>query len=81
MFVPTLPDTPSIEVPAEEDAAQVLAELARLPDHEQQVLLLRYFDDLPVADIAAFLRRPIGTVTKQLSRALTRLRDRLKEES
>jgi RNA polymerase sigma-70 factor (ECF subfamily) len=53
--------------------------VARLPDHEQQVILLRYFEDLSVADIATQLGSPIGTVTKRLSRGLSRLRDRLKE--
>jgi RNA polymerase sigma-70 factor (ECF subfamily) len=81
VFVPTVPDMQWLDVPAEEDAALVLSALARIPDREQQVVLLRYFDDLAVADIAALLGRPVGTVTKQLSRALTRLRNLLKETS
>jgi RNA polymerase sigma factor (sigma-70 family) len=62
-----------------EDAARILSALAHIPDHEQQVLLLRYFDDLAVADIAARLGCAVGTVTKKISRALTRLRDHLQE--
>ena len=65
----------------EDDAALILSAPRGIPDREQQVLLLRYFDDLAVADIAALLGCPVGTVTKQLSRALARLRDRLKETS
>lgn len=79
VLVPTLPDMPSFDAPAEDDAALILTAVACIPDREQQVLLLRYFNDLAVADIAALLGCPVGTVTKQLSRALTRLRDRLKE--
>jgi RNA polymerase sigma-70 factor, ECF subfamily len=79
VLVAALPDMPSLDAPAEEDAALVLLALARIPDREQQVLLLRYFDGLAVADIAALLGCPVGTVTKQLSRAVARLRDRLKE--
>lgn len=85
VLVPDLPDLPSLDVtanrdtPAEDEAALVLSAVARIPDREQQVLLLRYFDDLAVADIAALLGCPVGTVTKQLSRALARLRGRLKE--
>ena len=81
VFVPTLPDIATFDAPAENDAALILTALACLPRHEQQVLLFRYFDDLSVHDIAAILSRPIGTVTKQLSRALARLRVRFKETS
>jgi|HubBroStandDraft_6_1064221.scaffolds.fasta_scaffold21634_2 RNA polymerase sigma-70 factor (ECF subfamily) len=81
VLVPNLPDRPSLAAPAEaeEDAAVVLSALARIPDREQQVVLHRYFDGLAVAEIAARLGCPVGTVTKQLSRAVARLRDRLQE--
>jgi RNA polymerase sigma-70 factor (ECF subfamily) len=78
-FVPQVPDSPTPTSPAEADAAAILAAATKLPDHEQQVLLLRYFDNLSVADIAVRLGRPVGTVTKQLSRALSRLRGLLEE--
>jgi RNA polymerase sigma-70 factor, ECF subfamily len=77
--VAVVPETPSLDPPPEEDAAHLLAAVAALPEHEQHVLLLRYFDDLPMAAIAARLDRPVGTITKQLTRAIARLRDRLKE--
>jgi len=80
VFVPAVPDIPTFDAPAEEDAALILNALAFLPSHEQQVLLLRYFDGLAVADISIFLSCPVGTVTKQLSRGLARLRDRFKEK-
>jgi len=79
VFVSALPDFPTPDAPAHEDAAQILMALTRLPPHEQQILLFRYFDDLSMNDIAATLGRPVGTITKQLSRALARLRGRLKE--
>jgi RNA polymerase sigma-70 factor (ECF subfamily) len=78
-FVPTVPEMPTFDAPAEEDAAAILAAVARLRTHEQQVLLLRYVDGLAVADIAVRLGRPVGTVTKQLSRALSHLRKHFKE--
>jgi RNA polymerase sigma-70 factor, ECF subfamily len=71
-------DIASFDRSSDEDAAYVLAEVARLPSHEQQVVMFRYFDGLSVMDIASILSRPVGTITKQLSRALARLRDRLK---
>jgi len=70
---------PSVDTPAEEDAALVLGVLSRIPEREQQIVLLRYFDGLAVADIASRLGCPVGTVTKRLTRALGRLRDRVRE--
>jgi RNA polymerase sigma-70 factor (ECF subfamily) len=56
------------------DAEDLLDAVARLPDHERVVVGLRYFDGHAVIDIAAITGRPVGTVTKQLSRAIKRLR-------
>ena len=80
VIVPTVREIPASPSPAEEDATVVLSALTRIPDREQQVLFLRYFDDLAVADIAHILGCPVGTVTKSISRALSRLRDYLKEK-
>jgi RNA polymerase sigma-70 factor, ECF subfamily len=57
----------------------LLGMVARLPEHERLVLGLRYFDGLSVAAIASATARPVGTVTKQLSRAIARLRDWMAE--
>lgn len=48
--------------------------VARLPDHERLVVGLRYFDGHGMNKIAEITGRPVGTVTKQLSRAIERLR-------
>jgi RNA polymerase sigma-70 factor, ECF subfamily len=61
------------------DSEELLAAIADLPDHERSVVVLRYVDGRSVAEIAAACGRPVGTVTKQLSRALERLRLTLKE--
>ncbi|MCL2646556.1 MAG: sigma-70 family RNA polymerase sigma factor [Phycisphaerales bacterium] len=61
-----------------EDAAEVLAALGRLGEQEQQVILLRYFSGLQVSEIAAVVGSPVGTITKQLSRAMARLREYLR---
>ncbi len=55
------------------DAEELLAAVARLPEHERLVVVLRYLDGHSVAEVAAALGRPVGTVTKQLSRAIERL--------
>ena len=39
-----------------------------LPERERRLLLLRHFDGHSVAAIAQIVGRPVGTVTKQLSR-------------
>jgi RNA polymerase sigma-70 factor, ECF subfamily len=61
------------------DSEELLAAIADLPDHERSVVVLRYVDGRSVAEIAAASGRPVGTVTKQLSRALERLRLTLTE--
>ena len=60
------------------DAEDLLAAVARLPEHERIVIVLRYVDGRSVAEVAAALGRPIGTVTKQLSRAIERLKIKTK---
>jgi RNA polymerase sigma-70 factor (ECF subfamily) len=60
------------------DAEDLLAAVAGLPEHERVVIALRYFDGRSVAEVAAALGRPIGTVTKQLSRAIERLKIKTK---
>ena len=52
----------------------LLALLARLPEQEQLLMGLRHFEGLSMVEISQATGRPLGTVTKQLSRALARLR-------
>lgn len=60
-----------------EDKQRLLSAIVRLPKAEQQVVMLRYFSDQSVIDVADILDRSVGTVTKQLSRARLRLRTML----
>lgn len=53
---------------------RLLAAVVKLPKAEKQVVMLRYFGDNSVNDVADILGRSTGTVTKQLSRARVRLR-------
>jgi RNA polymerase sigma-70 factor, ECF subfamily len=69
-------DGPAPRLSAESE--EVLAAVARLPDHERVIVALRYLDGHSVAEIAEALGRPVGTVTKQLSRAIGRLKGLLK---
>jgi RNA polymerase sigma-70 factor (sigma-E family) len=56
------------------DDDELLMALRRLPMQQRAVLVLRYYDDCTVDDIATTLDIPPGTVKSQLSRALARLR-------
>lgn len=49
--------------------ADVRAAVARLPRRYRQLVLLHYYADLPLPQIAAALDRPLGTVKRQLSEA------------
>jgi RNA polymerase sigma-70 factor (ECF subfamily) len=57
-----------------EDKQRLLAAVVKLSKAEKQVVMLRYFGENSVNDVANMLGRNVGTVTKQLSRARTRLR-------
>ena len=47
---------------------------------DQQIVYLRYFLDLPVAETAQTLQIPEGTVKSRLSRALEKLREIIQED-
>jgi len=63
----------------DDDAQEMLAAVARLPDHEQLAVVLHYFQGHKVETIAQITGRATGTVTKQLSRARRRLEQWLRE--
>ena len=64
----------------DEDSRWLLDCVRRLPEHEQLVVSMHYFDGHGVAEIARLTGRPVGTITKQLSRAIERLRGQMKAE-
>ena len=61
------------EVNFESEFQEVAALVALLPEQERMVISLRYFDGLSVREVASATNRPLGTVTKQLSRAIERM--------
>jgi RNA polymerase sigma-70 factor (ECF subfamily) len=58
---------------------EVARHIARLPEHERIITVMRYVDGRSVKDIAELTGRPLGTITKQISRAIERLRNWLVE--
>jgi len=51
----------------------------KLPERSRRLLMLRHFGGHSVADIATICGRPVGTITKQISRGYARLREQLQE--
>jgi RNA polymerase sigma-70 factor (sigma-E family) len=65
-------------VAAGDERAMVLWQAVRaLPQRQRAVLLLRFREDLPEAEVARLLGLPLGTVKSLGHRALARLRQRL----
>ena len=56
---------------------ELLSALAALPPRQRSVLVLRYFLDLPEAEVAAALKCSLGTVKSTASRGLARLEQTL----
>lgn len=63
-----------------DEAQQVAALLMALPDHQREVVILRYYQELSLAEIAEVLGIPVGTVKSRLSLGLGRLRAMMEQE-
>jgi RNA polymerase sigma factor (sigma-70 family) len=55
----------------------LLAALGTLSPRQRACVVLRFYEDLPVAGVAAALGLGEGTVKRYLSEAMTRLAERL----
>jgi RNA polymerase sigma-70 factor (ECF subfamily) len=64
---------PSTNGKLSEQSERLLELVNRLPDHERLIIGLRHFEGYTVQEVATITARPLGTVTKQLSRAHKRL--------
>jgi RNA polymerase sigma-70 factor (sigma-E family) len=63
----------SDELGAIDTSDELMTALAALPPRQRAVLVLRYFLDLPEAEVAAALQCSLGTVKSTASRGLARL--------
>ncbi|MGW6057459.1 SigE family RNA polymerase sigma factor [Streptomyces sp. NPDC055189] len=73
--VPVLPETGVRGAEADSELRISLwAALGRLTKRQRAVVVLRYFEDLPEAEVAALLRCPVGTVRSTAHRSLAKLR-------
>jgi RNA polymerase sigma-70 factor (ECF subfamily) len=48
--------------------------MGQLPDHQREVVVLFYYEEMPQKEIAAILNIPVGTVKSRLSLGLKHLR-------
>lgn len=62
-----------------EDRSRLMAEVARLPDHCREIVLLYYTQDVTYAELAERLGIAVATVNQRLSKAKQLLRGRLAE--
>ena len=69
--------TPDAESVAREDRARIRAAVSLLPELYRVVIVLRYFNDLSVDEIAHVTKRPASTVGVQLLRGRALLRTTL----
>lgn len=67
-------DTPHLLTGQWADREDLLAVFGQLSAEHREVIALRYTEDFSLAEIAAILHIPLGTVKTRLMRALRRLR-------
>ncbi|MCT9080510.1 SigE family RNA polymerase sigma factor [Streptomyces fulvoviolaceus] len=76
----SVPEPPEVGAPGTDAAAAtelrlvMRQALSRLTARQRTVLVLRYFEDLPEADVARLLGCSVGTVRSTTHRSLARLR-------
>ena len=75
MFADRLTEQPEVDIELSLSQAFDL-----LPDHYKETLVLRYYNDLPVKEIAGLLQLSEAVVKKRLQRARDTLRDLMTDE-
>jgi RNA polymerase sigma-70 factor (sigma-E family) len=71
------PDTVAVTDEDTTDRTLLVRALATVPPRQRAVLVLRYWDDMGVDEVAAALGCSVGTVKSQAARGLVTLRQRL----
>ena len=73
--LPATGPSPADEAMRREAADQLRGVVAALPDKHQRVILLRFFEDASLPEIAVLLGCSVGTVKSRLHYALEKLRE------
>ncbi|MFI0448204.1 SigE family RNA polymerase sigma factor [Actinomadura sp. 6N118] len=69
------PETPSADETGHlDDRTWLLEALAKLPERQRAVIVLRFFEDMTEPQVAAVMGCSVGTVKSQASKALAKLR-------
>lgn len=74
-------DGPADCVADGDERRRLAAALARLPMLDREIIVLRYYSELPFREVAELLGVPLGTALARAHRALGRLRRELGEET
>jgi RNA polymerase sigma-70 factor (ECF subfamily) len=72
--VPSPEPSPADEAARNDTSAHLRECIARLPEKHRQIILLRFYEDASLADMAHVLGCPVGTVKSRLHHALEKLR-------
>ena len=64
---------------ARENSAEVAAVLVKLEPHSREVLVLRFYEELSLEEIAGVTRSPLSTVKSRLYRGLAALRPEIEK--
>ncbi len=75
----SIPDSPTAQDALDEKIRLELA-IERLKPKYQHIIILKYYQDLTLTEIAELLEKPEGTVKTWLHKALSELRLQIKEE-
>lgn len=62
------------------DRDEVFAALRRLPPRQRAAVVLRFYDDLPLAEVATAMDVDVGTARSHVSRGLARLAELLGDD-
>lgn len=73
--VPSSDPSPAEDAARNEASARMRECIERLPEKHRQILLLRFFEDASLPDMAQVLGCPVGTVKSRLYHALEKLRE------
>ena len=65
---------------ADERQAEILSAISTLSEEHQQILMLRYYEDLSYSELSEVLQVKLGTVMSRLSRARAKLLEIIDED-
>ena len=74
-------ESPHAQAAEQEELESLRCSVARLPDRQRQAVMLRYFADLPVEEVAGLMECKPGTVRSLIRHGINRLKEILEQKS